>query len=80
MFGSITRDLTLAYKATGGIYLTGSVALALGEYLVHETSFLERFIHNGAPHDFWLQHVPIYLVTDPHVAVKGALSLATQNV
>jgi len=78
LFGSVTRDLALVFKATGGIYLTGSVALALGEYLVQETNFLERFIHHGAPHDFWLQHVPIYLVTDPHVAVKGSLSLAAQ--
>lgn len=76
MLGSVTRDLTLAYKASGGIYLTGSVALALGEYLAEETPFVERFVHSGAVHDTWLEKTPINLVTNPNVAVIGALALA----
>lgn len=76
MIGSVVRDLTCAYKATGGVYLTGSVALALGEYFAENTEFNNRFIRQGAVHDSWLEKVPIHLVTDPNVAVVGALALA----
>lgn len=78
MLGSIMCDMAIAFVATGGVYLTGSVALALGEYLAAETNMLHRFARNGSVHDTWLEKVPIYLVTDPHVAAKGALSLAKQ--
>ncbi len=76
MLGSVIRDLTVAFKATGGIYLTGSIALALGEYFMEQTDFSGRFVHKGASHDSWVQKIPIYLITDPHVAVKGALAVA----
>ena len=76
MLGSAIRDLVVAFKPTGGIYLTGSIALALGDYFTHETEFLQRFVHPGATHDSWIEKIPIYLVTDSHVAVKGALELA----
>jgi glucokinase len=76
MVGSVVRDLAVAYKATGGVYLTGSVALGLGEYFAENTEFNERFIRKGAVHDSWLEKVPVSLVTDPNVAVVGALALA----
>ena len=76
MVGSVVRDLTVAYKATGGVYLTGSVALALGEYFASDTEFKDRFVRRGAVHDTWLEKVPIDLVTDPNVAAVGALALA----
>ncbi len=78
---NILADYTLVYKATGGVYLTGSVALALGEYLADKTSFTKAFVRVGSKeHAPWLEdflsNVPIYLVTNPNVAVSGALSLA----
>jgi glucokinase len=76
MVGSTIRDLTLAFKASGGVYLTGSVALGLGDLLAKHTPMNQRFVHDGAVHAAWLEHVPIYLVTDPNVAVLGALALA----
>lgn len=76
MLGSALRDLTLVYKATGGVYLTGSVAMALGEYLAENTDLKTRFVHVGAVHDNWLEKVPVSLVMDPNVAAVGALSLA----
>lgn len=79
MLGSVMRDLALAYKATGGVYLTGSVAMALGEYLAENTKLLERFVLKGAVHDSWLEKVPINLVTDPNIAVRGALTLAKET-
>lgn len=79
MLGSAIRDLAVTFVASGGIYLTGSVALALGEYLAAETNMLMRFVHHGAAHDSWIEKIPVYLVTDPHVAAKGALSLAKRR-
>jgi len=76
MIGSVLRDLTVVYKATGGVYLTGSVALALGEYFAQKTEMNQRFVREGAVHDKWLEKVPISLVIDPNVAVVGALALA----
>jgi glucokinase len=76
MFGSLLRDWTEVYHATGGVYLTGSVALALSEYFAQSTDMLARFVESGPEHDTWLEKVPISLVTDPNVAVVGALALA----
>lgn len=79
MIGSIIRDHIVTFKASGGVYLIGSVSLGLGEYLAASTNFLKR-ITPGATHDPWIGQVPIYLVTDPNVAVKGALALAEQTL
>lgn len=76
ILGSVIRDLTVTYKATGGVYLTGSVVLALGEYFAEKTEMNNRIIRHGAVHDEWLKKVPVSLITDPNVAVVGALALA----
>lgn len=78
MLGSALRDWTLTYHATGGVYLTGSVALALGEYFAQNTEMNDRFVFKGPEDDIWLEKVPISLVTDPYIAVAGALSLAKE--
>lgn len=81
--GNILADFALICKATGGVYLTGSVALGLSEYWAEHTGLAEAFVRTGsAGHAPWLEEfmnaIPIYLSTDPHVAVKGALALAEQ--
>ena len=78
MIGAVIRDYAVLFKATGGIYLTGSVALGLADYFVRNTDFTKRFVHRGAVHDTWVSNIPIFLVTDPHITVKGALSLSVQ--
>ena len=78
MVGSALRDWVVTYHATGGVYLTGGVALALGEYFAQNTEMSDRFVVPGPEKDTWLEKVPISLVTDPHVAVVGALALAKE--
>jgi len=78
MLGSVLHDYALCYKATGGIYLIGSVSTGLATYLAENTAFCERMVNPGAAHDSWLAHIPLYLVTDPHIGAKGALRLAEQ--
>jgi len=81
LVGSILASYALVFKATGGVYLTGSVAVGLGEYWAEHTGFTKAFMRKGMPeHAPWLEAmttaIPIYLSTDPHVAVSGALELA----
>lgn len=81
LVGSILASYALVFKATGGIYLTGSVSVGLGEYWAKHTDFAKAFMRKGMPeHAPWLEAmtsaIPIYLSTDPHVAVAGALELA----
>ena len=42
--------------------------------MVPKESIARRF--EFTPSDAWLEKTPIYLVTDPHIAVVGALALA----
>jgi glucokinase len=79
MIGSLLRDYAVAYKATGGVYLTGSVSLGLSEYFAENTEMDTRFVHAGAAHDGWIQNVPIYLLSDPYIAAAGALGLAKES-
>lgn len=84
LVGSVLADFTLAYMATGGVYLTGSVSLGLTEYWAEHTDFNKAFVRSG-PNIFpaWLEDVlgntPIYLVTNPNIGVAGALALAKQQ-
>lgn len=78
MIGSVVLNLTVAFNATCGVYLTGSVGLGLGEYLAEQTDFKQRFIQAGSVHDERLEKIPIQLVTNPNVAVIGALAIALE--
>lgn len=84
LVGSVLADFVLAYMATGGVYLTGSVSLGLAEYWAEHTGFNKAFVRTGTKdHATWLKDVlgntPIYLVTDPNIGVAGALTLAKQR-
>jgi glucokinase len=84
LIGHILADYALTFKATGGIYLIGSVALALGEYWAEQTDFAKSFVRAGTDeHAPWLESfldsVPVYLITNPNIAVAGALALAKRN-
>lgn len=77
--GSTLADLAVSYRASGGIYLSGSVALALGEYLAQNTQMPVRFIRPRSVHSQYIDKIPIYLLTSPDIAVAGALILAKRQ-
>ncbi|HEV2413000.1 MAG TPA: glucokinase [Candidatus Saccharimonadales bacterium] len=84
LVANILGDYALVYKATGGIYLVGSVSLALAEYWAKQASFEKSFIRKGTKeHAPWMEgffsDLPIYLATDPHIAAAGALALAQEQ-
>ncbi len=84
LVGNVLADYALAYRSTGGIYLTGSVSLGLAEYWAENTGLVKAFSRRGTPdHASWMEgmlhDVPIYLLTDPHVSAAGAMALAKED-
>jgi glucokinase len=78
LLGQYLRNLALFALADGGIYLTGGVMQpAVARYLFEKTSLLEAF-RGGSQHNERLANIPIYLVTDQDLGVKGAYQLALQ--
>lgn len=84
IFGQYLRLLALVCLAGpegGAIYLTSSVLQAPGvaELLMTSTPLSERFSGDGMMHADMMRQVPIFLIVDPHVAVKGAFALALRG-
>ncbi len=78
ILGQHVRNRAVGTLPTGGIYFVGSVMQASGvaAYIVQNTPFLLRFIAEGAEHSKMMAGIPIYVVNDRAIAVKGALELA----
>jgi glucokinase len=84
LVGNVLADYALTFRSTGGIYLTGSMALGLSEYWAEHTDFAKAFVRHGTPeHAPWkkelLGDIPIQLLVDPHITAIGALSLAKDS-
>jgi glucokinase len=83
LVGQYLRDIALItlIERGGPIYLSGSVMQANrgAEMLFAKTAFHDRFVSRGSMFDDFLATIPFYLVTDPHVAVKGAYQLASST-
>jgi glucokinase len=81
IFGQYLRTLalsTLAGTAGGTVYLTSGVLQAPGvaDYLIRQTSAMARFVDHNAEHADLLAGIPLYLVVDRSIAVRGAFTLA----
>lgn len=81
ILGQYLRDMALVYLSNGGsMWLTSGVLQAPGVCgtLIQDTLFLERFLGVGAEHSDLTQQIPVYLVTDREVAVRGAFALTCE--
>jgi glucokinase len=74
LLGRFAGDVALTFKAEGGIYLAGGVALAL-RGLLDETVFRGAF-EAHAPHEAWLARVPAALITCEEPGLIGCAVLA----
>jgi glucokinase len=74
LLGRFAGDVALTFKATGGVYITGGVALGLGA-LLDENIFREAF-ENHPPYAAMLAAVPTYLVTCGQPGLVGCAALA----
>ena len=70
------RDMVLTHMATGGVYLTGSVSAALSERF--DWQELHRAMIGQRAYTDVLARVPIMLVQDPMVTLRGAAQLAAR--
>ena len=74
----MSGGLAVTALALGGIYLAGSIPLAIAE-LLRGSLFRRRFEESAWAADF-LQQVPVYLVTDPLAGLEGAHIVASTVV
>jgi len=69
LLGGIAGDWALSTCATGGLYVAGGMA---SRFLPHD-AFLEAFLDKGRFREF-VERVPVYLVTDERLALRGAIA------
>lgn len=73
-YGAFAGDMAMAVMARGGVYLAGGIVAKLLPLLA-DSPFLERF--NGkAEHAQLARQMPITIVTDPMLGLRGAAILA----
>ncbi|OQW92284.1 MAG: glucokinase [Thiotrichaceae bacterium IS1] len=74
IYGAEAGNLVLRYKALGGIYVAGNIALKNLEKL-QDGTFMEAFKSKGRFQNF-VSKVPIYVVLDTRVGLLGAAQRA----
>lgn len=74
--GRYASDAVLIYLARGGIYLTGGVAQKLGD-VIKTPFFLEAFA-DKEPYSDLVADVPVYLMTEPLIALTGLYAFANK--
>ncbi len=70
IFGQTAGDLALVAQSLGGVYLAGGIAPKILP-LLEQGDFLAGFRDKGRFTD-WMQRVPVYVVLDEAVGLKGA--------
>lgn len=72
MYGSAAGNMSLIVIPTGGLYLLGGLSYALESHIKEREIFKEAFMNKGrlAP---LLKKIPIFLIRNQFMGVKGAL-------
>jgi glucokinase len=70
IFGQTAGDLALVSQCLGGVYLAGGIAPKILPIL-QQGAFLEGFRDKGR-FSAWMERVPVYVVLDEDVGLKGA--------
>lgn len=73
-YGAFAGDLALHWLARGGVYLAGGIAAKLLPHL-DPAPFLAAFLAKRE-HAPLAREMPVYLLTDEELGLKGALALA----
>jgi glucokinase len=76
IYGAEAGNLVLRYKALGGIYVAGNIALKNLEKL-QDGTFMEAFKNKGRFRGF-VEEVPVYVVLDTKVGLLGAAQRANK--
>lgn len=67
--GRYCADMALTHMPMGGVFLTGSVGVAIAPYLA-ATEFAGQF-HRAGPYQAILESIPVYTVDDPMIGLRG---------
>lgn len=73
-YGAFAGDMALALSARGGVFLAGGVTQKLLP-LLRDGVFMAAF-NNKVEHVDLARKMPVYVVTDPEIGLKGAVELA----
>jgi glucokinase len=73
VYGAEASNVALRELALGGIFVIGNIGRTIVP--ARREIFLEGFLHKGRFRDF-LSQIPIAVVTDPLVGLRGALAMA----
>jgi glucokinase len=76
LYGRYAGDMAQAILPRGGIYLAGGIATKILPTLGNGR-FIAAF-NDKAHHARLVADMPIYVATDPHLALRGAAQLATE--
>lgn len=76
IYGQTAGDWALAAQASGGIFLAGGIAPKLLPVL-HSGVFLDGFNAKGRYSD-WMAGVPVTVILDPDIGLKGAAFAGAQ--
>lgn len=78
IYGAFVGAAALIWNAPGGIYLAGGVASKLEKWMQKEF-FVTAFLEKGRMTKV-VETMPIYLVTDESLGLKGAMQAAMNNM
>ena len=70
LYGQVAGDIALVGRTQGGVYLAGGIAPQL-QPLFTAPHFLASFRNKGR-FSAWMHSVPVHLVLDPDIGLKGA--------
>ncbi len=75
VYGQVAGDLALLARAQGGVFLAGGIAPQLLD-LLQAGDFIAGFRAKGRFSE-WMESVPVKVILDPEVGLKGAALAAT---
>lgn len=74
IYGQFIADATLLWPARAGIYIAGGIAAKIVNWMQSD-DFLSSFLATKPMHDL-VRKMPVYLVKDEFLGLKGALLMA----
>jgi glucokinase len=78
IYGAVAGNIALLFLATGGVYLGGGIAPKVLARLQDKALFLPAFLDKGRLKSV-LEQVPVQVVLDDKVGMRGAAQLAAQG-
>jgi glucokinase len=74
LFGRFAGDMALAFRATGGVYIAGGVAAALGP--LFDARLFRAAFERHPPYENLLKSIPSALITCPEPGLIGCAAVA----